>query len=394
MLTVYLDSQDYSRLSNLRALRQDPALQAVLDGFKFWQKSSKVRFVFSDVVVGEMLPLDAFSVSDAVERMRLLRDLCGDNALVPWSALATKEVRCLHSRNCPNKSEFFSQKFWTPELGHIFPISPDAPALDQIIEEGLRAKGYDRSARRRVMPGLLRKAFQNRVMEMKAKLSSGIIHLSPEGEIAALQWAAGEIDVKQANERVILSFQDAEWLASTAKYDMKLISIFQKGIREPARTAATAMLNFINNIAANRAGSNVDSKKKSALDRVSWESLRRQIIASNIEGVAEYCGLEVDNDLSVDIIRKFCPGQYVMHSALHSSVGDSIFGNRKSEPDSNQYTDAMHASYAPYVDIFRADKFMSPHIRSQLIENGTVVVRLLADVNKAIEDKLKTFEGA
>jgi len=48
----------------------------------------------------------------------------------------------------------------------------------------------------------------------------------------------------------------------------------------------------------------------------------------------------------------------------------------------------MHAVYAPYVDIFRADSFMAPYIARQSNKYGTTTVAKLVDLSKAITERL------
>jgi hypothetical protein len=46
----------------------------------------------------------------------------------------------------------------------------------------------------------------------------------------------------------------------------------------------------------------------------------------------------------------------------------------------SDFADALHAFYAPYVSIFRADNYMAPHIAKHVKQYGTRVVPKLRDL--------------
>ena len=55
-------------------------------------------------------------------------------------------------------------------------------------------------------------------------------------------------------------------------------------------------------------------------------------------------------------------------------------------PSDSQAVDAMHAAYAPYVNVFRADRYMAPHIDKQVKQFGTRVVNKLEDVPAVLSE--------
>ena len=54
-------------------------------------------------------------------------------------------------------------------------------------------------------------------------------------------------------------------------------------------------------------------------------------------------------------------------------------------PQSNDFADAMHAIYAPYVHVFRADSFMAPHIQKHAARYGVRVISKLQGIGEAID---------
>ena len=56
----------------------------------------------------------------------------------------------------------------------------------------------------------------------------------------------------------------------------------------------------------------------------------------------------------------------------------------------SDFPDAMHAMYAPYVDVFRADSFMAPHVNRCVQRHSTIVVSKLDELVTSIGEVLKS----
>ena len=62
------------------------------------------------------------------------------------------------------------------------------------------------------------------------------------------------------------------------------------------------------------------------------------------------------------------------------------------KPEASDFPDAMHAVYAPYVDIFRADGFMAPHITKQARNYPVSIVPKLSQIKQIILRRLEQQE--
>lgn len=99
-LKVYLDSSDYSTLSNLRC--QTPELESIRSELLHWRDSGEVEFWFSSTAIVEMAPLDVAATPLAEARADLLVALCGRNALVSPDMLVREELHsALQERGTP-----------------------------------------------------------------------------------------------------------------------------------------------------------------------------------------------------------------------------------------------------------------------------------------------------
>ena len=89
-ITVYLDSQDYSRMSDVQTIT--PELDQVRDALQRHAATGQVKFVFSAAIVSEMMPLEAQHASLASRKANLLFDLCGPHTLISLKRLFDAEV--------------------------------------------------------------------------------------------------------------------------------------------------------------------------------------------------------------------------------------------------------------------------------------------------------------
>jgi hypothetical protein len=93
-------------------------------------------------------------------------------------------------------------------------------------------------------------------------------------------------------------------------------------------------------------------------------------------------------DLTADEVDVMCPGLSCMTRTLHSVLWDAIAASPRA-PKRSDPVDAMHALYAPYSDIFRADRYMAPHIQRQVKTRGVRVVSRLTDLPSLIDECLR-----
>ncbi|MEO6023719.1 MAG: hypothetical protein ABIP64_11495 [Burkholderiales bacterium] len=96
--------------------------------------------------------------------------------------------------------------------------------------------------------------------------------------------------------------------------------------------------------------------------------------------------------LAIEVIDKYCPGLSVGIRTLHTAWWTTTTRTPR-QPKLSDFPDALHAIYAPYVDIFRADSFMAPHIEKHAARYGTTVVAKLLNLPDVIDAALKNPRG-
>jgi hypothetical protein len=109
--------------------------------------------------------------------------------------------------------------------------------------------------------------------------------------------------------------------------------------------------------------------------------------------------LDVANDLllkllpgsagcrSVDLVDAHCPGLSTAFRSLHLSLWAAL-SEEPREPQDSDFADAVHSMYAPYVTLFRADRYMAPYVEKQVHPRGGKVVSRLDELPGAVENLL------
>jgi hypothetical protein len=123
-----------------------------------------------------------------------------------------------------------------------------------------------------------------------------------------------------------------------------------------------------------------------------WQEMEQRQLVDFTQRVADAEGVALGSYTAADV-EVHCPGIATGVKSLYSSVWANVGGGRKEEASDSQPVDALHAFYAPYVRVFRADRFMAPHIQKQVKSGGTIVVPRLSQLVDTLEERLASPES-
>jgi len=112
-------------------------------------------------------------------------------------------------------------------------------------------------------------------------------------------------------------------------------------------------------------------------------------IASDLRKTASASSRRIS---SADEVRRLSPGFSTCLGTLYSAMWD-LLGESPRTPKKSDAIDAVHAMYAPYVDIFMADSYMALHIQKHAARYGTTVVASTPALLEAIQRRLRTNAG-
>ncbi|MGF6211760.1 hypothetical protein [Comamonas sp. 4034] len=399
MITCYLDTQDYSTLTDSKV--ENKNTRELKSALLSLSKSKQVHFLFSTVCISETVPLTAESANIAERKAEFLSDLCGANALVPLERLIEKECQSIASKEILFHDMLDPNGYWFSEI----PVDENAGEIwayfKRNAEKELAQRGLNREQRSKALFPL----FQNNkptkrmfdlidqfdaspyIEELEKKYP-----MKPESRDVVVRYAFGKANEREFTEALNNSLKDPRWMMKWFASEHSLSSPISEIVRKPGRelgSAIRSMIQLMNSriqsIDLQHGGANPTSAGGEITKF--WKENENDLLVTVASNSAKKAGIELSEIQSKDV-DDFAPGLSTGIRSLFSSAWENIGGSRKEEPTDSQPVDAMHAIYAPYVSVFRADRFMTPHIQKQVRRFGTTVVPRLAGLLEELDSKL------
>lgn len=392
LISVYLDSQDYSTLSSL-VLTDD--LKAIKEKLMAYAKSGVVSFYFSSLIVSEASPSETAAIQHAIRRGDFLTAICNRNALRFNHDVVNDEVRLLVEGSNAKVDATCKDGDWFPAVEFPEP-TPLAELAKEAVNEEAANRGLTRQQRRAAQRKVVKKGgvkpeILRAIREMNASVYVSAVTeqypMQPWHAEVLSRYCFGEATKEEATNAFRDALRDPCWLMRWFANKEELAHPLVALVRKPGREIGEKFRGLIT--LAEEIRSLEHLLEDSPLSRDKWNRLLDKGIVDVAKGIAEHLYPGRSGQFDVEDVTKHCPGLVAMISSIYSSVWDNVSGSRKVLPSDSQFPDAMHAVYAPYVDLFRADRYMAPHIQKHVGVGGAQVVSKLADLPKAIEQRLR-----
>lgn len=386
-ITVYLDSNDYSTLSDPR--RKTDALDKVRLELLRLAESGHVRFAFSGAHLSEMAPLDAKYARAATARADLLVELCGRNAFISFDRLIALELGRLANPDLPPMQALSSDATWFPDLKDI--VSPVqwadvACEIDQTIKE----RGLNRQQRRAFKRQLF-KANQPTV-KMREWLAhqdsppdfSEILRLypmRPQDAQVISRYILGKATAKDAEDAFLESLRDPRWMMRWFAAHHDKLTPVTEWLRGPSRDMTARMREVAGHAQELRRYEVILGLafRVDMLTQRGWRAAQGELLVNVAARLLQHFHPGTTVTVDAERVDTYCPGLSTAIRSLHSSLWDSV-GSDPRTPQESDFVDAVHSMYAPYVNVFRADRYMAPHVRKQVAHRGVHMASRLEDL--------------
>lgn len=399
MITCYLDSQDYSTLTDSKTLTIDRI--QTRESLLSLARERKVQFVFSAAAVSEVVSVSPGATRLAELKAELLGDLCGANALVSFDRLLHAEVIALAEKTLPGDM-LDPYGNWFPE----FPITDQREMpwqrFRELAENDLDAMGLSRQQRRATVRKLIKNGKPRNVLrsllekQNPSTFAEEVMKQYPmKAEYAEMmaRYALGRASEKEFSDALKGSLRDPRWMMKWFTTNHAMSSPIADLVRKPGRELGEVIRKLVvisNQWASNLREAELDDNPTGRFGEISrrWMEMQGRQMVSLAQAAANSRNIILGTVTPEDVDRH-CPGISATVRSLYSSAWENVSGSRKEEPSDSQPVDALHAMYAPYVRVFRADRFMAPHIQKQVARYGTIVVPRLAQLVRVLEDETK-----
>lgn len=400
---MYLDSSDYSTLSKPQL---DSEAAAIRDRLIAWADSGEVEFRYSGAHISEMSPLQPQYVDAAKTRGELLVALCGRKALVSFDELMRREITAVAHDSGPPGDVYSDTGDWFPSIkDFISPVSV-VEKVKKECDATTKGHGMNRAQRRKGKKSFVKG--NNLTAEAKHQLMSGqmrvvqkILSSYPmrEQDARVLHgFVIGTATAREAEEAFLNSLRDPTWMIGWfAQHSEKLSPVIQWA-RRPAEAMSKSLMDVAEKATQlrelNRKISLANQSVFLGFDLEAKQQLRLNLLLNTGKRLADLMELSLSNhSFEETCLSRNAVGLSVCITSAVDSMWNSLSATPRKPKDSD-FIDVMHALYAPYVDVFRADGYMAPIIAKAAQRYGTKVVGKLTDLVGAIEKALKEKAGS
>lgn len=398
-LRVYLDSSDFSTLSNSARSNEQEAIRHALAE---WADSGLVQFVFSGTHLIEMAPLAPTYTPAAAARADLLVNLCRQNAVISYDRLIDAELKRLRDPAAPPANVVSTTGEWYPRWGDMMSPVDWVDAIRQ-VDEASEEHGLNRQQRRRLKRALFKGGRPKKVTrqfladnERSSDYAELVEHYPMRLEDARVlgRYVIGEATAEQANEALLNSLRDPRWMMQWFANHYSRMSPFIEWLRAPAEKLLAAALKMHESAQQLHEMQRIvgTSLQPEIFTVKGWARLQDETVCNIAQRAVDHFTPGAKGPTSAKCVDESCPGLSAFIRSVHSAIRDTISETPR-YPKASDFADGVHAMYAPYVDFFRADSYMANHIRRCVERHGTFVVPKLSLLIPAVAQRL-THSGA
>lgn len=400
MITCYLDSQDYSSLTDPK--QDNFERRQIKEALLHLARSKQVRFTFSAISVCESVSLTAEATHLAELKAELLSELCGSNALVSFDRLIRAELTALGQRGLAPTDMLDLTGRWFPEIPIDETPAPPWEMMQEIAQEELKTMGFSRHERRAKARSLVKNGKPRPLLtsllaqqDPNACITEFLkkYPMRPEYAEIMARYARGQGTKKDFNEALMNSLSDPLWMMKWFTTQHALSSPIADIVRKPGRELGQAMRSLSESSVQlaktlREGGFDTNPTGKNGEIKLRWQEAVKLQLVSVAQRIANHMCIDLGNYDANDVVMH-CRGLTTGIRSMFSSVWANVGEGRREVISDSQPVDALHALYAPYVQVFRADKFMTPHIQKQVTNAGTIVVPRLSELVGVLEKRLR-----
>jgi len=331
MVSVYLDSQDFSRFSKRhKDYAKFASLKAELLALK---QNGHVTFVFSDIHIYEVFPKNHTANEEGLDRIRTIAELCGKQSMPSFVSLIEHEVHAALSKITGRAPPALSHN-WFPDLG----IANEPLERENIRRNRKERRFLERQVRKRNSPFMVEARNKYPFIKDSSLFYRYYVHEAEWSDVVKMI-ENGMQDIK--------SF--VSWIANSNKTNFNLPDILRGGYAGYVDAVQTIREEVAKRVSALESMDQRDKLAKeigSAIEK-SLVELRSSIPRKLIDDLKDYpCPVVVDESMpSFDALLRYL-AELIRRSSQLSTP-------RK--PIGSDLADALHVCYLPRVDIFRTD---------------------------------------
>ncbi|OLF52957.1 hypothetical protein [Pseudomonas chlororaphis] len=367
-LVVYLDSSDFSDLSNPQGNRERAL--AIKGRLEAWSEARQIEIRYSMTHIMEALAVDEKALEFAGLRLACIQELCGTKVLMDAITLMTHELSSVE-----NPQVFDDEGGW-------FPLAVVAHKWQRENAEGTALNRQER----RQLAAKLRAS--RPTFDLAASLDelSASFPFKRESAADILKNPYGfEVFQRALNDSLkdlnhLFAWHRAHWNRSTEFSGLLRASGAELGslVSEGAQQAGERYRELTE---LGIPEQEIDQRIQSLAKQVCEEAPQRLIDAFSDDLAPRAAPIHASLDKT--------PALFVLSKLVAHLVKSSVLPRKQARtPKTSDLGDVLHALYLPYVDFFRADAATAHAINNQHFGLPVTLVTSLDKLIEAIENRL------
>ena len=394
-LIVYLDSSDFSVMSDPKRKHEWEAERVALLQYV---ARGDIQCVFSQAHLVEMAPLDRSHAGLAAHKVDLLVSLCCGHALPSLDRLISSELMALR-KGCPRVFDVIDDDGnWYPSIDDLITGKGSKLFTTEVISEAIAEYANNRAQRRSAKKMLLKKGGPSSMLLQKLKSEypgnevqevQRTYPMRDEDALTLAMYFRGQVSNVDAQRAFEYSLRDPRFMMRWFASEKSDITKFTSWLRDSS-LKMKSVVEDISAAAKRMRELSVDQQsyvvQKTILAKGEWDR-RTNALAEQIAQRLADAFLPMPTPLPLEHLHQTCAGLSTMLRTFFDAAWTSTTEQPRA-PSSSDLGDSYHAMYSPYVDIFRPDSFMAPHVARHATHFGTQVVPKLRQLVPAIEVRL------
>jgi hypothetical protein len=246
-ILVYLDSSDYSALSDPR--QQTDSIRDIRSELLRLGAERQVKYAFSGANLSEMAPLSSKHANAATCRAELLVELCKRTALISFDRVMKAELERALKFDSDPVDVISECAEWYPEQDDF--LSPVAWAdLAKEIDDEIKSKGVNRQQRRKMKRQLFKSNRPSPLMNQWLANNSQshdytdflrLYPMRPEDAKTIASYVLGNATKADAERAFLESLRDPSWMMRWFWANSDKLTPVVEWLRGPAKSMTNAM---------------------------------------------------------------------------------------------------------------------------------------------------------
>lgn len=391
-IQIYLDSSDFSDIVNVNKKSQDYS-----DTIRYLIEKRDLGLIqirFSEAHVVEAAPKSPDAVNFALERLKAINLICGNNSLIHPVDLIEFEVSASDALDFKQNYVriFRNDGSWLPTL---FDLSEIVPDVEDSVRKDVEKMG--RKAKRKYLKNGKPTALWYGEMRAANSASGNVVANNLPLTLEALRivkkYFMGESSRNDAVRALHNSINNLEVFGKWYGKDWDSAFAISSNLRSLGKEFEAALSSARQEFYLFKKQHNEIGINDKTLFEMSHRAFH-EVLAESSNKLANSMALQIGSTpKTMNDPWKATPGLTCSVTLAMHIARSSVATKMPRRPMASDFPDCYHAIYLPYVDVFRADSFIAGILEECKLPFATLIADNFLQLPEKIDKLLKQRYG-